>query len=78
MKVSAQCPMCRGEGWIYRAPIGRTLRAQREDAGITMRTLAKRLGISPTYLSDLENDRRRWDGKLVNRYQHAIGTKGKQ
>jgi len=74
-EVRAICPKCNGKGWIYRAPIGRKLREQRKDAGITMRALAKKLGISPTYLSDLENDRRGWDGRFVNRYQHAIGVK---
>lgn len=74
-RVRVRCPKCDGEGWIYCPPIGHELRKQRKEAGITMRALAKQLGISPTYLSDLENDRRGWNGRLVNRYQHAIGTK---
>lgn len=38
--------------------LGATLRQQRVDAGLGLRQLAKELDISPTHLSDIENDRR--------------------
>lgn len=38
--------------------LGEVLRTARVEADITLRDLAKRLDIAPSYLSDIENDRR--------------------
>jgi transcriptional regulator with XRE-family HTH domain len=40
-----------------RARIGRRLRRAREDAGLTQRELAARLGVNPTYVTNLEAGR---------------------
>jgi len=44
--------------------VGVAIRELREAKGITLRGLARKLGVSPPYLSDVEHDRRsfsRWD-----------------
>ena len=43
---------------ISAAELGRTIRDTRVKQGLSLRELAKRLQISPTHLSDVENDRR--------------------
>jgi transcriptional regulator with XRE-family HTH domain len=38
--------------------LGEVLRAARTNASLTLRALAKKLNITPSYICDLENDRR--------------------
>lgn len=38
--------------------LGEVLRSKRVETDISLRDLAKRLGLAPSYLSDIENDRR--------------------
>ena len=38
--------------------LAESLRPLREECGVSLRALAKLLGITPSYLSDIENDRR--------------------
>ena len=47
-----------GGGSSRETQLGRTIRDARVDNRLSLRELAKRLGISPTHLSDVENDRR--------------------
>lgn len=37
---------------------GQKLRVAREEKGMTMRALAQKIGVTPSYLCDLEHDRR--------------------
>ena len=41
---------------------------------MTIRTMAKILGISPAYLSLLVNEKRRWRGDLKERYETLVNT----
>ena len=41
---------------------------------MTIRTMAKILGISPAYLSLLINRKRRWRGDLKERYETLVNT----
>ena len=41
---------------------------------MTLRTMAKILGISPAYLSLLVNDKRKWRGDLRERYELLVNT----
>ena len=41
---------------------------------MTIRTMAKILGISPSYLSLLINGKRRWRGDLKERYETLVNT----
>lgn len=39
---------------------------------ISLRTLAKALGLSPTYLCDLENGRKHWGDAVREKYEKAL------
>ena len=41
---------------------------------MTLRTMAKILGISPAYLSLLTNKKRKWRGDLKERYETLVNT----
>lgn len=41
-------------------------------ANCSLRYAAHRMGISPSYLSDLEHGKRNWTEALVRRYQEAV------
>ena len=41
---------------------------------MTIRTMAKILGISPAYLSLLINGKRKWRGDLKERYETLVNT----
>lgn len=51
---------------------GAAVRLHRRNKGITMKESAKRMGISMSYLCDLEMGRRHWTEALVRRYQEAV------
>lgn len=42
---------------------GKEFRRQRERAGISLNSVAKKAGVSAAYLSDLERGRRNWTAK---------------
>lgn len=68
-----ECPRCVGTGYLL-DPVatGGLMRAGREQAAVTLRTLAKRMGISAAYLCDLELGRRGWNEGLLEEYMKAL------
>lgn len=54
--IKAACPTCGHERLVMN---GRWLREQREAADLTLREVARRLGVSAAYLSDVERGNRR-------------------
>jgi transcriptional regulator with XRE-family HTH domain len=48
----------RGEHMASQTSFGETLREARVKKGVSLRSLASELSITPSYLSDIENDRR--------------------
>jgi len=48
----------RGEHMAGQTSFGETLREARVKKGVSLRSLASELSITPSYLSDIENDRR--------------------
>lgn len=52
--------------------LGEDLAKRRVKAGLTGRQVAKELGVSPQYLSDLESGRRSWSETLRDRYLVAL------
>lgn len=52
--------------------LGQEVRRQRLEAGITLRGLALRLGISAAHLSDIEHNRRRPSEKLLQKIAHEL------
>ena len=70
----SKCPCCDGSGEeLDPEVVGREMYARRTDANIGLRALAKRLGISHTYLTLLEQGKRKWTPTLVHDYLNEIG-----
>lgn len=64
-KLHANCPRCGGTGYVTDPKVeGAEMRAKRTKRGIGLREAARRVGVSPAYLCDLEHGRRRWSQKL--------------
>lgn len=73
MGPQTECPTCHGSGTaINSVKVGQWLRAEREQAKVTGSRIAVAMGISPTYLSDLEFARRLWNQDLIKRYLAAL------
>ena len=49
-------------------------RERKEEKAMSLRKIAKILGISPTYLSLLLNGKRPWRGNLKERYEELVNT----
>jgi transcriptional regulator with XRE-family HTH domain len=66
------CPRCGGpESRIS----GAWLRAQRLAAGVSLRALARALGFSPAYISDIERDHRRCPPRVLSAYERLAAIK---
>jgi DNA-binding XRE family transcriptional regulator len=67
------CPRCGGTGKVLDdGAVGAAMRKAREKAGLTGREVARRLGLSAAYVSDLELGRRGWDAARQERYLAAL------
>ncbi len=67
------CPKCDGTGAVLDPRcVGEHMRELREKQGISLRSVAKTLGVSVPYASDLERGRRGWRTELVIRYKKAL------
>ncbi len=51
---------------------GHAMRERRKKAGLSLRTLAERMGLSAPYLCDLELGRRAWSEQLAARFVAAL------
>lgn len=59
---SKPCPLCGGSGRVLdNKAMGQAMRIARKKAGVSGRELARRLGLSAAYVSDLELGRRGWN-----------------
>lgn len=54
---------------------GAAMRKRREDAGVSLREMGRRLGVSAAFLSDLELGRRAWSEERAQSYVKAIAGK---
>lgn len=78
-KGAKYCPRCGGTGTVPDpAYHGEQARQRRIKAGVTLRQIAKRMGLSVGYLSDLELGRRGWSEGLTQRYIKALRGTGEQ
>lgn len=66
------CGACQGSGVLPGDTVGAQLRRQRESAGVKPSEMSTALNISPSYLYDLERNRRRWTSELVESYQREL------
>ena len=63
------CDACAGTGFTASTPpkaLGAFMQARRKEAGLTLRVVSKRMGISVGYLSDIEHGRKGVAGRLVD------------
>lgn len=74
MKVGAKaCHCCDGSGTeTDNLKLGRALSGLRLRQQISLRGMARELGISHTYLWQLENGRRNWPANLIKNYRNAL------
>lgn len=67
------CQRCNGTGVEPDpAAIGQQMRVLRETVGRRQNEVAKKMGISAAYLSDLELGRRDWSADIINRFKKAL------
>lgn len=70
---TVDCPRCEGTGKIRDTQAtGKEVRSLRENYNLSLRSIARRMGISPSYLSDLETGKRDWNDKRLRDYFLAI------
>ena len=70
------CRRCGGTGHEPdHERIGEAMRRDREAAGLTLVQIAERMGVSGSYLSDLERGKRAWHEPIRQRYLTALGVK---
>jgi transcriptional regulator with XRE-family HTH domain len=53
---------------------GAAWRKIRQDVGFTLRSLARKMGISAPFLSDLERGRRNWTEEIEQTYARHLGV----
>lgn len=58
------------------SPIGHRIRSRRKEIGLTQTALAKKLGISVSYVNLIEHDKRTIGGSLLNRLAEALSLDG--
>lgn len=69
------CDRCGGRGTVLDThAFGARLKREREAVGMTQRAIAKRIGVHPTILCDIENGRRPLNTKLIASYLEALGA----
>ena len=67
------CRHCGGTGFeIDHAEIGRQMRELRTAAKISLAIVAKRLGVSAVYLSDLERGNRNWTKERIEWFKRGL------
>lgn len=66
------CGTCNGVGVVPADDVGPVLRTEREKAGVTRSALAEAIGISASYLRDLEEGYKRWSNEMLESYQRWL------
>ena len=72
-KAKAKADTANRELRAAQAEIGDLMRAKREASGISLRSLAKRMLVTPPFLCDLEYGRRNWNEKWIRLYEKRLG-----
>lgn len=62
--IEKECPYCFGSGKVKQIS-GNWLRAERVKKNLSLRFVARKIGISAAYLSDIERGRRNVPKKLL-------------
>lgn len=68
------CARCAGTGVeLDDKAIGGNLKAHRIEAGIALRSMARRIRLSHGFLCQLEQGNRHWTPEVIRRYQKELG-----
>jgi hypothetical protein len=71
-----KCKPCNGTGRVPdRRAIGKKFNAMRRDARLTLRAVAVKMGISISYLSDMEQGRKNWSRERVRQFEDVVRPK---
>lgn len=63
-----RCQACGGSGNVRKVKPA-SLRSRRQAAGVSLRAMAARIGVSPAYLSDVERGQRRVTERVVAAFE---------
>jgi predicted transcriptional regulator len=73
MPKMIDCPKCSGTGKIKdNASVAEEVKRFREKHSLTLTEVAKEMGLTKAYISDLEHARRTWSDALEKRYCDAV------
>lgn len=73
MLAKRQCRKCGGTGKeLDPTGVGLEMRTARIKANVSLRDMAKRMGMSPPYLSDLELGRRDWTEEKIAKFKRHL------
>lgn len=73
LKLATQtCKECGGKGSLPADDVGQILKGERERVGVEQKELAEYMGISATYLYDLERGNRRWTNEYLAAYLKGL------
>lgn len=73
MKKTRKCPCCLGTGQEQQAQkVGAEMRERRLTAGLKLSWVSKKMGISISHLSYLEQGKRQWNTDLADRFLKAV------
>lgn len=73
MSLTKKCHCCGGSGTERDdASIGRKFRQMRDKDGISLRQMASMIGVSPSFLSQLENGKRAWTLGVRSKYEAIL------
>ncbi len=69
-----KCEQCNGTGEsLNHKELGRERREARVELGVSLRDMAELMGLSHSYLCQLELGRRAWGSTLLRRFDLALG-----
>lgn len=66
----AHCEFCYGS--VDHRALGAKLRAEREKRGLSQKEVAGGMGITPSYLSELEHGKRPWSARLRDLFLKTV------
>lgn len=71
--MTRPCHHCGGTG-VEADPlaIGKSMRELRIQRGLSLREVARRMGMSASFISDLERGNRHWGPKAATKYREAV------
>lgn len=70
---SMKCGGCGGTGKVLDPrKVGLAMRDHRESAGVSLRKVALKMGVSAPYLSDLERGNRNWKSIDIDNFNNAV------